>query len=374
MLRQYDLKNYNVKLLLNVWLLSGLGILFINSANSSYTMKQLFGVALCSVIMLFLSIFDYNTISNNIGIVYIGNIFLLLLVLIPGVGKTVGGATRWLSFGGFTFQPSETCKIALILSAAFFISKHEDDLNEWKTLLKLAAVCLIPMAMVIKEPDLSTTIDITLILCAILFIGGLSLKLIGWVIAVSVPLFAAFIWYIQTPGQILLKAYQVKRIMTFINPSKYAATTAYQTNNSIMAIGSGQLFGKGLNRNTISDVTVTVRDTGLVSEQQTDFIFSVIGEEFGFIGSIIILLLLASLVVQCIMVAKKANDLNGKLIATGVAALIAFQSFINVGVATGLLPNTGLPLPLISYGLSSVLSIMVGMGMVLNISLQCKKY
>jgi rod shape determining protein RodA len=141
-----------------------------------------------------------------------------------------------------------------------------------------------------------------------------------------------------------------------------------------MAIGSGQLFGKGLNRNTISDVTVTVRDTGLVSEQQTDFIFSVIGEEFGFIGSIIILLLLASLVVQCIMVAKKANDLNGKLIATGVAALIAFQSFINVGVATGLLPNTGLPLPLISYGLSSVLSIMVGMGMVLNISLQCKKY
>jgi rod shape determining protein RodA len=372
MLRQYDFKNYNLKLLLNVWILSALGILFINSANSSYTMKQLIGVIFCSAIMLFLSVLDYNFISNNIGIIYIANIILLLLVLIAG--KTVGGATRWLYFGGFTFQPSETCKIAVILTAAWFISKHEDDLNEWKTLAKFAGICLIPMLFVIKEPDLSTTIDITLILCAILFVGGLSIRLIGWVIAVSVPLFAIFIWYIQTPGQILLKAYQVKRIMSFIDPAKYESTTAYQTNNSIMAIGSGQLFGKGLNTNTISDVTVTVRDTGLVSEQQTDFIFSVVGEEFGFVGSIILLFLLAALVVQCIMVAKKANDLNGKLIATGVAALIAFQSFINVGVATGILPNTGLPLPLISYGLSSVLSIMIGMGMVLNVSLQSKKY
>ena len=141
-----------------------------------------------------------------------------------------------------------------------------------------------------------------------------------------------------------------------------------------MAIGSGQLFGKGINTNTISDVTVTVRDTGLVSEQQTDFIFSVIGEEFGFIGSVVVLVLLILLVIQCFKVAQKANDLNGKLIATGVGALIAFQTFINVGVATGILPNTGLPLPLISYGLSSVLSIMGAMGMVLNISLQSKKY
>lgn len=372
MLRQYDLKNYNVKLLLNVWVLALLGIMFINSANPSFTLKQLLGVVLCSGIMLLLSVTDYNFISNNIAIIYIGNIVLLLLVLL--IGKTVGGAQRWLAFGPLTFQPSETCKIALIVTAAAFISKHEDHLNEWKTLAKLAVTCLIPMALVLKEPDLSTTIDITLILCAMVFVGGLSIKLIGWVIAVGIPAFAVFIWYIQTPGQILLKEYQVIRIMSFINPQKYASTTAYQTNNSIMAIGSGQLFGKGLNTNTISDVSVTVRDTGLVSEQQTDFIFSVIGEELGFVGSVIIIALLALLMVQCIAVAKKANDLNGKLIATGVAALIAFQSFINIGVATGALPNTGLPLPLISYGLSSALSIMIGMGLVLNISLQSKKY
>lgn len=372
MLRQYDLKNYNIKLLLNVWLLSGLGILFINSANPSYTSKQLLGIVLCSGIMLLLSVVDYNFISNNIAIVYIGNIILLILVLL--VGKTVGGAQRWLAFGGLTFQPSETCKIALILTAAAFISKHEEHLNEVRTLAKMAVICLIPLLLVVKEPDLSTTIDIVLILCAIIFVGGLSLKIVGRVIAIGIPAFVIFIWYIQTPGQILLKEYEVTRIMSFINPQKYAATTAYQTNNSIMAIGSGQLFGKGLNSNTISDVSVTVRDTGLVSEQQTDFIFSVIGEEFGFVGSVFIIALLALLMVQCILVAKKANDLNGKLIATGVAALIAFQSFINIGVTTGILPNTGLPLPLISYGLSSALSIMIGMGMVLNISLQSKKY
>lgn len=372
MFRQYDLRNYNWKLLLTVWLISGLGVMFINSANPSFTTKQLVGIVLCSGIMLVLSVVDYNFILNNIAIIYIGNIILLLLVLL--IGKTVGGAQRWLAFGPLTFQPSETCKIALILTAANFMSKHEDDLNEFKTLARLAGVCLIPMLLVVKEPDLSTTIDITLILCAMVFVGGLSLKIIGKVILFGVPAFAVFIWYIQTPGQILLKDYQVGRIMSFINPSKYAATTAYQTNNSIMAIGSGKLIGKGLNSNTISDVSVTVRDTGLVSEQQTDFIFSVIGEEFGFVGSVIIIALLAFLMVQCVQVAKKANDLNGKLIATGVAALIAFQSFINIGVATGSLPNTGLPLPLISYGLSSALSIMAGMGLVLNISLQSKNY
>lgn len=372
MLRQYDFKNYNLKLLLNVWILSALGILFINSANPEYTMKQLIGVVLCSVVMLFLSVFDYSLIVNNTGIIYIVNIILLLIVLVAG--KTVGGAQRWIEFGGFTFQPSETCKIALIVSAAAFITKNEDQLNHWKTLMKFAAICLVPVGLVFVEPDLSTTIDIVLILCAVIFIGGLSVRFIGWVISITVPVFALFVWYIQTPGQILLQDYQVTRIMSFLNPAKYASTTAYQTNNSIMAIGSGQLVGKGLNSNTISDVTVTVRDTGLVSEQQTDFIFSVVGEEFGFIGSVILIALLASLAVQCLLVAKKANDTSGKLIASGVAALIAFQSFINIGVATGTLPNTGLPLPLISYGLSSVLSIMIGMGMVLNISLQSKKY
>ncbi len=372
MIRKYDLKDFNIRLLLTVWLLSGLGIIFINSANPAFTNKQLFGVVLCSVFMLVLAFIDYNFISDNLIVIYILNIILLLLVLVAG--KSVNGAQRWLAFGGFTFQPSETCKITLVLTAAKFISAHEDDFNDFKTLAKLAGLCLVPMLLVVKEPDLSTTLDVTFILCAIVFIGGISVRLVGWMIAIGIPVFVAFIWYIQTPGQFLLKDYQVTRIMSFINPAKYASTTAYQTNNSIMAIGSGQLFGKGLNANTISDVTVTVRDTGLVSEQQTDFIFSVIGEEFGFIGSVIVIGLLAFLMVQCILVAKRASDMNGRLIAAGVAALNGLQSFINIGVATGTLPNTGVPLPLISYGLSSCLNIMIGIGLVLNVSLQSNKY
>ncbi len=372
MFRKYDLKDFNFKLLLTVWIISGLGVLFINSANASFTNKQLFGVILCSVIMLSLAFIDYNFISDNLIVIYVLNIVLLLLVLVAG--KSVNGAQRWLAFGGFTFQPSETCKITLILTASKFIAANEDNLNDIKTLAKLAGILMIPMLLVVKEPDLSTTLDITFILCAVIFVGGISVRLIGWLMAIGAPLFVAFIWYIQTPGQFLLKPYQVTRIMTFINPAKYASTTAYQTNNSIMAIGSGQLFGKGINSNTISDVTITVRDTGLVSEQQTDFIFSVIGEEFGFIGSIIVIGLLAFLMIQCILVAKRANDMNGRLVATGVAALIGFQSFINIGVATGALPNTGVPLPLISYGLSSCLNVMIGMGLVLNISLQGNRY
>ena len=156
--------------------------------------------------------------------------------------------------------------------------------------------------------------------------------------------------------------------MTFIEPSKYQDTTAYQQQNSVMAIGSGQLYGKGLNNNTISDVTVT--DTGLVSEQQTDFIFSVIGEEAGFLGSILVIGLLAAIVAMCLVTAYRARNISGRLIAVGIAALIGFQSFINIGVATQLLPNSGLPLPFVCYGLTSLLSCMAGLGMVLNIGLQ----
>lgn len=137
-----------------------------------------------------------------------------------------------------------------------------------------------------------------------------------------------------------------------------------------MAIGSGRLYGKGLHNNTISDVSVSVTDTGLVSEQQTDFIFSVVGEETGFIGSTFVVALLGVIVLECLKTAYWAKNISGRLIAAGMASLIGFQAFINIGVATQILPNTGLPLPFLSYGLTSLLSCMAGIGMVLNIGLQ----
>lgn len=367
MLKQkYQFKNYNWLLVIVVLAISCLGVLFINSADSSYTTKQFIGLIFCTGVMSFLSVINYNFICDYSRILYAINIVILLIVKIAGV--KVGGARRWINLGFTRIQPSEFTKMIMIIFVAVYIQEHEDDFNDWKVLARLAGLCALPLLLVVIEPDLSTTLDITFILLAVIFVGGLDTKLIRKCIIVLVPLAVLFVWYIQTPNQILLKDYQVTRIMTFINPSKYADTSAYQQQNSVMAIGSGQLYGKGLNNNTISDVTVT--DTGLVSEQQTDFIFSVIGEEVGFIGSVIVIALLAIIVIQCLIIANRAKNMSGRLIATGIAALIGFQSFINIGVATQILPNTGLPLPFLSYGLTSLLSCMAGIGIVLNIGLQ----
>ena len=371
MLKQkYQFKNYNWVLIGAVLILSGMGVLFINSADSSYTSKQLVGLIFCTGVMLFLSVVNFNFVCGFNRVLYMINIVLLVLVKLVGV--SVNGAQRWINLGFTRLQPSELTKIIMIIFVAVYIQEHEEDLMEWKVLLKLALLCALPLFLVVIEPNLSTTLDITFILLSVIFVGGFSMTLIKkWlkiIIPIMIPLGFLFIWYIQTPNQILLHDYQVTRIMTFLEPSKYSSTTAYQQDNSVMAIGSGKLYGKGLNNNTIADVTVA--DTGFVSEQQTDFIFSVVGEETGFIGSVIVIALLAIIVIECLKTAYVAKNMSGRLIASGMAALIGFQSFINIGVATEFLPNTGLPLPFVSYGLTSLLSYMAGIGIVLNIGLQ----
>lgn len=382
--RRYHITNYSFLLVISILATGMMGIMYINSANPSYTSKQILGLSLGTVAMILVSLIDYKRIFHYIWLLYGANILLLLLVLVRG--KTVGGAKRWIGIGGFSLQCSEISKIVMILFVAYFIREHEDEMDNLKVLAKLALLCAIPLLLIVKEPDLSTTLDITFILCGIIFVGGLNLKFVRNILLVAIPLFVIFIFYIQTPNQVLLKDYQVSRIMSFLEPEKYSSTGRFQQDNSIMAIGSGQLFGKGLNNNTISesnntisdvddvedgdDINITVKDTKLVSEQQTDFIFSVIGEEKGFVGCMITIGLLAIIMIQCIIIAGRAGDLAGRLIAVGVAGLICFQSFINIGVATAILPNTGLPLPFISYGPTSLVCNMAGMGLVLNVGLQ----
>jgi rod shape determining protein RodA len=287
------------------------------------------------------------------------------------MGVNVNNATRWLVIGGdngVQFQPSELSKLIVIICAATFLDKYKqrNRINTFKCLALFAILSALTLFLISQEPDLSTTICHTFILLTILYVSGLSYKIIGIALLAFVPLAGSFLWYIQQPGdKILIKQYQINRILPFIYPSKYGDDSSQQ-NNSIMAIGSGQLTGKGLNTSTIA----TVKDTNFISEQQTDFIFSVIGEELGFVGSVIIIAILLLIVLQCIRVARRAKDTKGMLIATGLGVQIGFQSFINIGVASGVLPNTGIPLPFISYGLSSLFSVAIGMGMVLNISQQ----
>lgn len=361
----YNLKKYNWRLALLVMLSTSFGLMVIESAANGYARKQLLGMMVGFIAMIIVSFIDYQFILKFQWAIYMVAVVMLVAVLLFGV--EVNGAKRWFSLGSFgTIQPSEFAKIMMILVLTHLIMDHREQISQIKTLMFIGIVYMIPVYLVYREPNMSTTLVFLFIFVVMIFAGGLSYRFIGRVLMFAVPTIAFLVWYIQQPFQILLRGYQLNRILAFLNPADYQQTTANQQYNSVMAIGSGMITGKGYNNNTFT----SVKGGNFISEQQTDFIFSVIGEELGFIGSCITILLLAAIVFECLKVARNASHFSGRLIATGVASMIAFHSFVNIGVATNLLPNTGLPLPFISYGLSSLLANMVGIGLVINIDLQ----
>ncbi len=368
--KPYKLKNYRFGLVALVLVLSIIGILVVGSANESYQSKQVLGVVIGLVVMAIVSLIDYVWITNFYWILYGMSVFMLAIVLIPGIGVYVNGARRWINLGFTNFQPSELAKILLIIFFAKFIMKHEEDLSEKQTILKAVVLIAIPLALIFKEPNLSTTICTATLFCFLMYVGGLSYRFIGTVILVTVPVAVIFLSIVVQPNQKLLDNYQQKRILAWLEPEEYASDEAYQQNNSVMAIGSGQLTGKGLNNNT----TTSVKNGNFILEPQTDFIFAIVGEELGFVGCCLIIALLLLIVIDCILIGIHAQDTAGKIICCGVGSLIGIQTFINVAVATQIFPNTGIPLPFVSYGLTSLVSLYLGIGLVLNIGLQPKKY
>ena len=225
------------------------------------------------------------------------------------------------------------------------------------------------LILVYKQPNLSTTIVMAVMFCVIMFVGGISWKLVTGILAVIIPAAVIIFSIVIQPDQTLIEPYQQTRIYAWLYPEKYSTAEAYQQLNSMMAIGSGQLHGKGYDTNVIS----SVKNGNFISEPQTDFIFAVIGEEFGFIGTCTVIVLIILITLECLWVARRAKDLAGSIIAAGMAGLIGFQGFLNIGVNTGLLPNTGVTLPFVSYGLTSLVSLYIGIGFVLNVGLQYKK-
>ena len=368
--KPYKLKNYRFGLIALVLVLSIIGILVVGSANESYQSKQILGVVIGLVVMAIVSLIDYVWITNFYWILYGISVFMLAIVLIPGIGVYVNGARRWINLGFTNFQPSELAKILLIIFFAKFIMKHEEDLSEKQTILKAVILIAIPLALIFKEPNLSTTICTATLFCFLMYVGGLSYRFIGTVLLITIPVAVIFLSIVVQPNQKLLDNYQQKRILAWLEPEKYASDEAYQQNNSVMAIGSGQLTGKGLNNNT----TTSVKNGNFILEPQTDFIFAIVGEELGFVGCCLIIALLLLIVIDCILIGTHAQDTAGKVICCGVGSLIGIKTFINVAVATQIFPNTGIPLPFVSYGLTSLVSLYLGIGLVLNIGLQPKKY
>ena len=307
MLKQYRLRNYNFRLIFYVIALTVLGIFVIGSARESVQSKQMLGLFLGIIAMVSISVMDYSFILRFSWLFYAGNIGLLILVKL--IGDDTNGSTRWVEIAGVRFQPSELSKIIIILFFAYFFMKYQESLNTVKILGLSFILAGIPLVLIKEQPDLSTTIVTALIFVTLLFIAGLSYKIVLGVLAVSIPAVIIFISLILKPDQKILDGYQYKRIMAWLQPEKYA-DAAYQQINSKMAIGSGQLWGKGLNNSQIT----SVKNGNFISEPQTDFIFAIVGEELGFVGAVIVIVLLFLIVLECIFMARKAKDISGRLI------------------------------------------------------------
>ncbi len=367
MIRLYKLKDYNFRLVLWVMALSIIGVLLVNSASSSLTTRHVFGVILGVCLMVVFSLIDFSWILNFYWVIYFVNIALLVIVLV--IGWSTKGAQRWINLGFTKFQPVELSKIFMILFFARYLMKHLTEINKPRFMIKALVLAGFPLALIFCEPDLKNTITITIVFAVIYFVSGLSYKFIAILLAILIPLGAIFLVIVTNPNQTLLKDYQRNRIMAFLyqDDDEYKENNTQQ-NNSVTAIGSGQLTGKGLNNSDVS----SANKGNFIPEIETDFIFAVAGEELGFLGSAGIIILLLLVILECIFVSRRAKDISGVIICVGVATVISIQSFINIGVATGILPNTGTPLPFISYGLSSLESLFISIGIVLNVGLQTK--
>jgi len=371
-LKTYQYRHLNVRLILFITALSILGFNVVASAidnDPSYVQKQLIGIIGGSAVMLIIMFIDYRFVLKFAWLIYIFNVLMLLAVRF--LGEEHKGASRWIKVAGIQLQPSELSKIFIILFFAYLFNKyHKDKLNNFKMLSVTVITFALPLFLIYKQPDLSTSIAIVLVFTVMIYMAGLSYKVIFSVLALMVPTAVVLVYLIMQPEQKILKEYQYNRLIGFYDEdNEKAQAIGYQQDNAVLAIGSGGLWGKGLG----NDSPNSVKNGNLIPEPQTDFIFAVVGEELGFVGTSAVIVLLALITFECIYIGAHAADMAGKIICTGMATIIAVQTFINIAVVTKMIPNTGLTLPFVSYGLSSLLSLYFGMGFVLNVGLQRRK-
>ena len=373
MFKKYNLKNLNVRIIIIVILLCAIGFLLIRSATKdnidyqSMPQRQIFGIVVGMIAMTVMMLIDYNLFFKAWPVVFITSVVLLLMVRF--FGNTTLGAKRWVDLPVIgRVQPSEFSKIAIILNLAAVLNyrkKHVNSPLTWGMILALIAPQLL---LIVIQPDLSTTILCTMAILTMIYVAKLSYRIIAIALAVVVPAGIWFIYSLLNGDNLFLKQYQVNRILSFVDPQKYQ-DKIYQQENAVMAIGSGGFWGKGLNTTSFE----SVKNGNYLSEAQTDFIFTIAGEELGFVGCMIILGLFITLIIEIMILAKNADSLGGRLICVGVASFFTYQTFIHVAVNLWLMPNTGLPLPFVSYGLSSIISSFMLLGLVLNVGLQRKK-
>ncbi len=348
-------------LAVTVFLIAG-GVVVLFSATQTspdrwaFVRLRVVHLTLGLVAMAAIAIVDYHVLARAWRPMLLGTIVLLGVVDL--VGRTTLGAQRWIVLGPFgSFQPSELAKLALIITLAKHIDGHR-DLRSWQAVIPILLHVAIPVMLILKQPDLGTTLVIAGVVVAMVFVGGAPLRALGLLGAGSAAVIP-LVWH-------ALHDYQRQRLVVFLNPGVDPLGAGYALIQSKIAVGSGQLLGKGLLHGTQNLLH-------FIPEQHTDFIFTVIGEELGFVGATVMLALFAVWLWRGMRIALQARDRLGMLMAVGVVSLVTCHLFINVGMTVGLMPITGIPLPFISHGGSALLVMLMATGLLLNIGMRRKK-
>ena len=319
----------------------------------NFVVKQLSWMAIGLAILFVILMIDYQAIIDFGYVLYGAGLFLLLLVLV--FGHTRLGAQRWFSIGGFSIQPSEFNKIVYIIMMASYLGHARAQIVNIKGLFIPLLLTAFPFLLILLQPDLGTALILLPVLCVMLFVAGAQIKhlfALGMCGVLASPIF----WH-------FLKAYQKKRLMVFLNPDVDPLGAGYTIIQSKIAIGSGGLFGKGW-------LSGTQNQLNFLPERHTDFIFSVIGEEWGFFGALVLVGLYFWVLKRGVAIIESTTDMYGKLIGAGVVTLLGFQIFVNISMTLGLMPVVGLPLPLISYGGSSLWATLMAIGLLLNVGMR----
>jgi rod shape determining protein RodA len=361
MTRLSSYRDFDWVLLGFVLLLSLISVLEIKSATlhtkfHGFDHKQIGFLAIGIVLMFLISLIDYHRLIDTVHWAY--GIGILSLIAVAAFGTKVLGGKRWISFHGAHFQPSEWIKLILIVAVGRFFWGLAGRELTWTEIGKVSAMVFLPMAFVLKQPDLGTSLTYLPILMCGLFLGGIRFKQVA-IILLALVLIGGIAW---KSGK-HLKPYQQARINAFINPDSDPRGSGYQIRQSLIAVGAGGVWGKGTNKGTQTQ-------GDFLPIPYTDFIFAAFCEEHGFVGAVGVLLLYFLILMRLIQNAQTASDLPGSFIIMGVVAVIVFQIAVNVGMVVGLMPVTGIPLPLLSYGGSSVLFTFLALGIVMNVRMR----
>lgn len=370
--KEYNFKSFSLSLITVILAFGGIGMFLIQrlqDSDEAQFEKQVLGYVLGLVVMLIVAMIDYHFICKLYIPLYFFNLALLLFCRftdksmgLPIYGDTHYSAKRWIEIrlgedSTFEFMPSEFSKVIMILVLAKVFDLFQQHIKKLWLLILVSAMMAVPTLLILTQTDLSTSIVMFAFFAVMVFAAGTSYKHLLPIIAVGIPLAILLLWYVQQDFQVLLEPYQVDRIL---------GTDMYQQDNAKLAIQSGGMFGKLLTGDT------GARASNYVPVVESDFIFSAIGEEFGFIGMFLIIAGYLVFALIGLRIAQRAKDYLGSMIAIGITALISVQAFVNIGVVTSLLPNTGIPLPFISSGLTALICNLATIGILLNISLQPK--